>query len=473
MISFSIAIVVLILGYIFYGRFVGRLFGVDENRPTPAMQHQDGVDYVKMPNWKIFMIQFLNIAGIGPIYGAIMGAQFGTASFLWIVFGTIFAGGVHDFVSAMISVRHNGENPSVIAKTYLGKTVSVVFIVFTMILLILLGAVFVSQPAEIIARLTPARWDVYFWTAVIFGYYIIATLFPIDKIIGRVYPLFAVALIFMAVGLLVMLYVRHPALPEIWTGLGTKYEKSPIFPMMFVSIACGAISGFHSTQSPLMARCITNEKQGRPIFYGAMVTEGIVALIWAAAATTYYQAHGIGDPAGVITMNISKEWLGSVGGMLAIMGVIAAPISSGDTALRSARLVIADAFHLEQQKIRNRFIICIPLFIVVTAVLVYSVRSQEGFNIVWRYFSWSNQVLATITLWVCCCYLAVHRRCYWITLVPAIFMTFVVMTFILMAPTGSYIADRGLSDLVAYAIAGAITVFVTALFVRYTKLKRQ
>ena len=292
MVTFSVALALLMLGYLVYGGFVNRVFAPDAKRTTPAVANNDGVDYIPMPTWKIFMIQFLNIAGLGPIFGAIMGAQFGTASYLWIVIGTIFAGAVHDFFSGCLSIRNNGANlPELIGK-YLGTSAKTVMNVLSIVLMVLVGAVFVSGPAELLAGMTPAALNVNFWIIAIFLYYILATLLPIDKIIGRIYPLFAIALLFMAFGILIMLYVKSPQLPEMWEGFGTKYEKTPIFPMMFVSIACGAISGFHATQSPLMARCMKSERHCRPIFYGAMVTEGIVALIWAAAATWFFGEHG-------------------------------------------------------------------------------------------------------------------------------------------------------------------------------------
>ena len=290
MLSFTLCLLALIAGYFLYGRFMERLFGPDD-RPTPALTKADGVDFIALPTWKIFMIQFLNIAGLGPIFGAIMGAKFGTASFLWIVLGSIFAGAVHDYLSGMLSLRHGGESLPDIIGRYLGRTTEQVMRVFSIILMILVGAVFVAGPAGLLAKLTPDALDTTFWIVVVFLYYILATMLPIDKIIGKIYPLFAVALLFMAVSILVMLYVHHPALPELWHGLENTHPDAdtlPIFPIMFVSIACGAISGFHATQSPLMARCMTSERHGRPVFYGAMIAEGIVALIWAAAATCFF-----------------------------------------------------------------------------------------------------------------------------------------------------------------------------------------
>ena len=346
MYSFTICLLILVVGYFVYGRYVERVFGPEAKRPTPALTKADGVDYIPLPTWKIFMIQFLNIAGLGPIFGAIMGAKFGTASYLWIVLGSVLAGATHDYFSGMLSIRHGGESLPEIIGRYLGMTTKQVMRGFTVILMVLVGAVFVAGPAGLLAKLTPDALDTSFWIVVVFLYYILATLLPVDKIIGKIYPIFAIALLFMAVGILVMLYVNHPVLPELWDGLQNTHPNAanlPVFPIMFVSIACGAISGFHATQSPMMARCMKSEKYGRPVFYGAMITEGIVALIWAAAATYFYHENGMAENnASVIVDAITKSWLGSVGGILAILGVIAAPITSGDTAFRSARLIVAD-----------------------------------------------------------------------------------------------------------------------------------
>ena len=312
MITFTLCLLALVAGYFIYGRVVERIFGPDD-RKTPALTRTDGVDYIPMPTWKIFMIQFLNIAGLGPIFGAIMGAKFGTASYLWIVLGSIFAGAVHDYLSGMLSMRHDGESLPELIGRYLGVGAKQVMRVFTVVLMVLVGAVFVAGPAGLLAKLTPEALDTTFWIVVVFLYYVLATMLPIDKIIGKVYPVFAVALLFMAVGILVMLYVHHPALPELWDGLGNTHPDAaalPIFPIMFVSIACGAISGFHATQSPLMARCLKSERRGRPVFYGAMITEGIVALIWAAAATWFFRENGMGESnAAVIVDAVTKEWL--------------------------------------------------------------------------------------------------------------------------------------------------------------------
>lgn len=441
MITFTLCLLALIAGYFLYGRVVERIFGPDD-RKTPALTRQDGVDYIPMSTWKIFMIQFLNIAGLGPIFGAIMGAKFGTASYLWIVLGSIFAGAVHDYLSGMLSMRHDGESLPELIGRYLGGTTKQVMRVFTVILMVLVGSVFVAGPAGLLANLTPEVLDTTFWIVVVFLYYILATLLPIDKIIGKIYPLFALALLFMAVGILAMLYVHRPALPELWDGLQNTHPDAaslPIFPIMFVSIACGAISGFHATQSPLMARCLKSERHGRPVFYGSMITEGIVALIWAAAATYFFHENGMEETnAAVIVDAVTKDWLGTVGGVLAVLGVIAAPITSGDTAFRSARLIVADFLGMEQKTIRRRLYICIPMFLAAIALLLYSLSDAQGFDMIWRYFAWSNQTLSVFTLWAVTVYLvrAKGGYTYYITFIPALFMTAVCATYICVAPEG-------------------------------------
>lgn len=461
MITFTCCFIALLVGYFTYGKLVERIVGVDPAWKTPAYTLQDGVDYIPMPTWKIFMIQFLNIAGLGPIFGAILGAKFGTASFLWIVLGTVFAGAVHDFISGHLSLRMNGASLPEIIGRYLGHRFMQFMRAFTILLMILVGVVFVAGPAGLLANLTPAALDTTFWILVIFLYYILATLLPIDKIIGKIYPLFAAALLFMAVGILVMLYVHHPDLPELTDGLANTHPDGlPIFPIMFVSIACGAISGFHATQSPLMARCLTNERHAYPVFYGAMITEGIVALIWAAAATYFFHENGMGENnAAVVVDAVTKEWLGAVGGILAVLGVIAAPITSGDTAFRSARLMVADFLHMEQKSISKRLMICIPMFLIAIGILIYSMKDQDGFDMIWRYFAWSNQTLAVFTLWALSIYMLQKKKPYVITLLPALFMTMVCATYIFVAPEGF-----GLSYFVSLLIGSIVTLICLVLF---------
>lgn len=457
MISFTLCLFALIAGYFLYGRFIQRVFKVDNNKQTPAYRLTDSVDYIPMPTWKVFMIQFLNIAGLGPIFGAIMGAKFGVSSFLWIVLGSIFAGGVHDYLSGMLSVRHDGASlPEIIGK-YLGPHFGKFMRGFTVLLMVLVGAVFVAGPAGLLAKLTPDFMNITFWIIVVFLYYIFATLLPVDKIIGKIYPIFAAALLFMAIGILIMLYVHNPDLPEIYDGMpNTSPQNLPIFPIMFVSIACGAISGFHATQSPLMARCIKNEKYGLPVFYGAMITEGIVALIWAAAATYFYHENGFAETnAAVVVDSITKEWLGKLGAVLAILGVIAAPITSGDTAFRSARLIIADFLHMEQHSVSKRLIICVPLFLIAIGLLLYSQKDKDSFEMIWRYFAWSNQTLACFTLWALTVYLLSEKKPYVLTLIPALFMTAVCITYIFVAPEG-FRMDNATSQIIGLGATGII-----------------
>lgn len=474
MVSFIISLVALVVGYIFYGRFVEKIFAPDD-RITPAVAKADGVDYIVLPSWKIFMIQFLNIAGTGPIFGAIMGAKFGPACYLWIVFGCIFAGAMHDYMSGMLSLRNDGVGLPQLVGKYLGNATKQVMLVFTILLLIMVGAVFVYSPAEIMHSIGGSTM---MWIVIIFCYYLIATLLPIDKIIGRIYPLFAIALFFMAAGLLVMLFVKWPTLPEVWDGLGNmgaaadpSWTGGQLFPCLFITVACGAISGFHATQSPLMARCMKSEKMGRPIFYGAMITEGVVALIWATVSAYFFYGDpapgyelieaataGFSTSAPAVVDIMCKEWLGAVGGVLALLGVVAAPITSGDTAFRSARLIIADFVRLEQHSIRNRLFICVPLFISAIILLFWQVKNPNGFNIIWQYFGWSNQALSVFTLWTLTVYLYRNNKPYWISLIPALFMVTVCSTFLFVSNQAF-----GLSTTVGYPL-GLLCMVIAAVW---------
>lgn len=438
MISFLLSLVALILGYCFYSRLVARVFG-PEDRPTPALSKADGIDYIVMPSWKVFMIQFLNIAGTGPIFGAIMGAKFGPSAYLWIVFGCIFAGAVHDYFCGMLSVRHGGVSLPELVGLYLGRHAKTVLLVFSIVVLLMVGTVFVYSPALILGRMSGnGPMAIMLWVGVIFCYYIVATFLPIDKIIGRIYPLFAFALLFMAIALMGVLLIKWPSLPEVWdAGTVENLAKQPVFPCLFITIACGAVSGFHATQSPLMARCLRSEKSGRPVFYGAMITEGIVALVWATVSSWFFYEGGaqevgssLSAQAPEVVTAVSSGWLGIVGGVLAILGVVAAPITSGDTAFRSARLIIADFLHLSQRPVRNRLLVCIPLFLAASGLLWFNIADENGFNIIWNYFGWSNQTLAVFMLWTATVFLARERKAYFITLIPALFMTVVCTTFL-------------------------------------------
>lgn len=470
MVTFIICIAALILGYVFYGKFVEKRFGIDSERKTPAIAKEDGVDFVPMKWGKIFLIQFLNIAGLGPIFGAIAGALWGPWAFVWIVVGCIFAGAVHDYFSGMLSVRHGGASIPEVVGQYLGSGFKNFMRVFAVILLILVGVVFIKGPAAILNGLT--GMNVTILIAIIFVYYLLATMIPIDKLIGKIYPIFGVSLLIMAVGIAGALIFGGYQIPELvpanLVNMHNEPDSHPIFPMLFITIACGAISGFHSTQSPLMARCITNEKQGRKVFYGTMIAEGIVAMIWAAAAMAFFG--GVkelgetmaqpGHNAAWVVNEICGSLLGKVGGFLAILGVVAAPITSGDTAFRSARLTIADAFNIKQSTLLKRLAVTLPLF------AVGFLLTQVNFAVIWRYFGWANQTIATLVLWTAAMYLVHQKRNAWFVLIPATFMTAVVTTYILIAPEGFTMAHS-----IAYPIGFVTAIVSLSLFMVAAKKK--
>ncbi len=469
MITLICAVLLLAAGYLLYGKLTERVFRPD-GRPTPATSHPDGVDYIPMKTWRIFLIQLLNIAGTGPIFGALLGAVFGPVVFLWIVFGSILGGAVHDYMSGMISVRMNGASISEIVGACLGTAAKQVMRVFSVILLVLLGAVFTTSPAALIARLTPDWMNTGFWVVVILIYYLLATLLPIDKLIGKLYPVFGAVLLMMAVGIIVGLVAGGYQLPELsLTNLHP--EGRPVWPFMFITVACGAISGFHGTQSPMMARCLTSEKDGRKIFYGAMISESVIALVWAAAGVAFYGATGGLNAAltklgqsGVV-YDISVSVLGVFGGALAIVGVVVCPISSGDTAFRSARLTIADWFGIDQASLSKRLAVTLPLLAAGAAL------TQVDFNIVWRYFSWSNQTLAMITLWAAAMYLVRHGAKPWHSLLcalPATFMSGVTSTYILMAEEG-----LRLSRAIAYPVGIGFAAVCAAAYLYQTRRQTQ
>ena len=475
MITFIISLLALVLGYMVYGKFVERVFGPDD-RETPAVTKADGVDFIVLPSWKVFMIQFLNIAGTGPIFGAILGAKFGPSAYLWIVLGCIFAGAVHDYMSGMLSIRHGGASLPELVGQYLGHTTKNVMLVFSILLLVMVGVVFVYSPAEILHTIGGSSM---MWVLLIFFYYIIATLLPIDKIIGRIYPLFAFSLLFMAAALMVCLFIKWPSLPEFWDGLGNRAFaadsnwKDNIFPCLFITIACGAISGFHATQTPLMARCVKDEHMGRPIFYGAMITEGLVALIWATVASYFFyaspapgyqlieaaQSSGFHTSAPAVVNIICNDWLGIVGGILALLGVVAAPITSGDTAFRSARLIVSEFLHLDQKPIRNRLYICLPMFAASILLLLWQIENPDGFNTIWQYFGWSNQTLTVFTLWTMTVYLVQKDKPFIITLIPALFMTTVCSTFLFVSKQAFH-----LNETLAYSLGAVVLVLAVVWF---------
>lgn len=466
MISFLVSILILVLGYFIYGGYVERKFGADSNRITPAISKEDGVDFVPLSTGKIFLIQFLNIAGLGPIFGAIAGALWGPIAFLWIVFGCIFAGSVHDYFSGMLSIRYGGTSIPEIVGIYLGTGVKYFMRVFSVVLLILVGVVFVKGPATILNGITGL--DVTLLIVLIFLYYLLATLIPIDKLIGKIYPLFGVSLLIMAFGLFTALLFQDYTIPELslstLKNIHLKPNDNPVFPLLFITIACGAISGFHSTQSPLMARCVTNEAQGKKVFFGAMITEGIVALIWAAIAMSFFggvrelgetMSQSGHDAAWVVNI-ICYTTLGKIGGVLAVFGVVAAPLTSGDTAFRSARLTIADSIKFSQNSIGKRLLITVPIFII--AILL----TKVDFAIIWRYFGWSNQMLATVVLWTIGVYLKQENKTTWYILIPSAFMTAVVVTYILVAPEGFHIGYQ-----LSCLIGGSTSLVLSILFLFY------
>lgn len=444
MISLFLSFAVLIVGYLVYGKVTEKIFSPDD-RQTPAIAINDGVDCVPMKTWRAFLVQLLNIAGTGPIFGALMGAVFGPVVFLWIVFGSILGGAVHDYMSGMISSRHKGASIAELSGAYLGNVIKWVMRVFSVVLLVLCGTVFVTSPAGLLDKLTPDWMNGTFWAIVILVYYLLATLLPIDKLIGKLYPIFGVLLIVMAVAVIggIIFSGGKFTIPEI-SFQNLHPNGTPIWPYMFITVACGAVSGFHATQSPMIAKCITSEKKGRTVFYGAMISESVIALVWAAAGVSFYGTtqllnDALANGASNVVYEISTGVLGVFGGVLAIAGVVVCPITSGDTAFRSARLILAETFKLEQKKIKNRLLITIPLLVIGGLLTWFAIVNDNGFQIVWRYFSWSNQTLAMIALWVATAYLL--KKCKYrfgslLTAFPASFMTAVSLTYILMAKEG-------------------------------------
>ena len=472
MVTFLIALFCLIGGFFTYGKIVEKAFGPTD-KPTPAVVHDDGVDYIPLPTWKVFLIQLLNIAGLGPIFGALGGAIWGPSVYLWIVLGTIFAGGVHDYLSGMISLREDGKSISEVVGNHMGTTMLFIMRVFSVVLLVLVGTVFMTGPAGLLHTLTGQ--PMFFLTMCVLTYFFLATLLPIDTLIARFYPIFGVCLIVMALGIMGAMLFGYGGgghnMPEmVLANLHPKGDAMPIWPLMFITVACGAVSGFHSTQSPLMARCLKDERLGRPVFYGAMVSEGIIALIWAAAGITFfYDTNGLAAAmaqkggAATVVYQICQGYLGdNIGMVLAMLGVIACPITSGDTAFRSARLTLADWFGIDQTKASKRLMIAVPM------LAIGGFLSQMDFNIIWRYFSWTNQTLAMIVLWTGATYLY-HKKpdskAYLIPMVPATFMSAVTCTYILMAKEGLQLGTA-----ISYPIGIIFAVFCLALFLKKTVL---
>lgn len=465
MISFLIAVVLLIAGYFLYGRIIEKNFGPD-GRETPAVTVNDGVDYVPMPLWKVYLIQLLNIAGTGPIFGALSGALFGPVVYFWIVLGCIFAGSVHDYLCGMMSIRHQGASVSELTGIYLGNGMRQVMRVFSVILLVMCGVVFTTGPAGLLSRLFDGTPGESFWIWAVLLYYFIATFVPIDRIIGKIYPLFGACLIAMAVGVAGSLLGSGKFLmPEVWEHFGNEHALgTPVWPFMFITVACGAISGFHATQSPMMARCMTDERQGRKVFYGAMISEGIIALIWAAAGVSCYESSqallSAGAGSSTVVYEICQTTMGKVGSVVALLGVIVCPVSSGDTAYRSARLTLADWFSLDQSDYRKRLVLTVPL------LLAGALICRMDYNIVWRYFSWSNQTLAMITLWAASVYLRKEGKNWRFTAVPATFMSAVTTTYFVAAPEclGLLWSKLGVAETAVYLIAVITGVLAAALF---------
>ena len=467
MLTFVICLVLLIAAYFTYGRYLDHVCKIDPKASVPSSELYDGVDYVPMPRWRTFLIQLLNIAGTGPIFGAILGACYGPVAFLWITIGGIFMGAMHDYLSGVILVRNQGLSITEIVARYLGKGAGAFMRVFSIILLLLVGVVFVVSPADILAT----KFDVIsknWWLAIIIAYYFIATLLPVDKLIGKVYPLFGIALVTMALGLLGVLIFGDYTIPSMTLeNLHINKANLPLIPTLFITIACGAISGFHATQSPLMARCVNNERECRFVFYGSMISESVIALIWAAIAMAFFYNDGgvsavMGSHTPAWAVNeISTTTLGVVGGILAILGVVAAPITSGDTAFRSARLIIADMFHIEQRTKWKRLVICAPLFAAGIAL------TFVNFDVVWRYFAWTNQALASVVLWCIVVYLHTQKRNYWVALIPALFMTYICSSFVFVS---NQFVGLGSTPL-AYALGGVLTAAIAA--VMSIKLRKQ
>ena len=470
MLTFIICLALLVGAYFTYGAYLDKVCGIDPKKPVPSATHYDGVDYLPLPRWRTFLIQLLNIAGIGPIFGAIMGACFGPVVFLWITLGGIFIGAMHDYISGVIFLRNDGLSMPEIIGRYLGGGVRQFIRYFTILLLLLVGVVFLRSPASILGELAPSI-SYWWWIGLIFVYYFIATMLPIDKLIGKVYPIFGAALLFMALGLLAVLFFGDYTIPNLTLETMRNYQPNatdlPIVPTLFISVACGAVSGFHATQSPLMARCLNNENESRMVFFGAMISESIIALVWAAIAIAFFSGADSlatalaehGNNAAWAVNTIANSTLGVVGGVLALLGVVAAPITTGDTAFRSARLIVADILNVDQRPIAKRLLISIPLFLIGLALVFVD------FDILWRYFAWSNQAIAVVVLWTIVVYLHETHRNIWIALPPAAFMTYICSTAVFISKQFVGLQNHT----IGYVSGGVMTLIIISIMWMYIK----
>ena len=470
MLTFIICLALLVAAYFTYGAYLDKVCGINPKNSVPSTTHYDGVDYLPLPRWRTFLIQLLNIAGIGPIFGAIMGACFGPVVFLWITLGGIFIGAMHDYVSGVIFLRNDGLSMPEIVGRYLGNGTRQLIRYITILLLLLVGVVFLRSPASILGELTPSI-SYWWWIGIIFAYYFIATMLPVDKLIGKVYPIFGAALMFMALGLLGVLLFGDYTIPNLTFETFRNYQPNaadlPIIPTLFISVACGAVSGFHATQTPLMARCLNNENESRMVFFGAMISESIIALIWAAIAIAFFSGADSlaaalaehGNNAAWVVNTIANTTLGVFGGILALLGVVAAPITTGDTAFRSARLIVADILKIEQRSIPKRLLISLPLFLIGLALVFVD------FDILWRYFAWSNQAMSVVVLWTIVVYLHENRRNIWVALPPAVFMTYICSTAVFISKQFIGLQNHTMG----YVLGGVLTIVIMVVMWFYIK----
>ncbi|MBQ4405204.1 MAG: carbon starvation protein A [Selenomonadaceae bacterium] len=477
MITFIIGLVILIVGAAIYGAFCERMMKPNANVKTPAIAKRDGVDYVPMNKWKNCLIELLNIAGTGPVLGPIQGILFGPIAFITIPIGCVIGGAFHDYMSGMISLRNNGEQMPALVKRFLGGGVYKIYNVFVCLLMLLVGVVFIYTPGDLfvaqviggdVSTLSAEVVTVY---AVILLYYLLATLLPIDKIIGRIYPIFGAILLLSAVGIFFGLFIKGYPLLEIWdTGLfGVHPFGEHFIPIFFITVACGITSGFHSTQATIIARSVTNEQHGRLIYYNTMIAEGFIAMSWAGAAmgavdlAMVVYADLVKIPAVVVGV-IAKHMLGDVGGTVAVLGVIVLAITSGDTALRSLRLMVADALHIDNKKKSNILILALIIFTIVAGVLYFAKTNASGFAILWRYFSWANETIAVFAFAMIAVYMMKNNLPYLMAIIPGTFYMYMVSTYILHAPIGF-----GLNYTLSYILAAVAAAAYAAAIIRFGK----